>query len=371
MKRVLSLIACLLFAQPCLAQVVNAKGVATVPYSVAVTPQDKEKAYRAAQVASIERYFAENGEAESENFEAIQPKIEENLDKFIMSTTVLNEQDQPSLHKFSMAVRTELNVAKLRSTLRGASVTGKTANAEKSPMVFIFIGREVAGVKAFDDRVVKRQEMNVEADMKSGGSAKGSEGESIKSSSVSTHASKQRSEKVAVGVAINMETGGSTSRKSDEVTYRLLSMTGNKTSVTSVFSQSGFLGTDSDLVLADSDIKALNQDYSKGNDLTPATMRGIVQSLRKVKIPLFVLATFDVGTPSQDPATGLQRIAVSVTGRVLDVSGAFPREVASVPPVQYFAVGSDNAIATTKALKDAALAATREIVSRLNAVGVH
>jgi hypothetical protein len=59
-----------------------------------------------------------------------------------------------------------------------------------------------------------------------------------------------------------------------------------------------------------------------------------------------------------------------VTARVLDVQGPRPREVASVPAVQYVAVAPDNAVASTKAMKDASIAASREIVSRLNAGGV-
>jgi len=62
---------------------------------------------------------------------------------------------------------------------------------------------------------------------------------------------------------------------------------------------------------------------------------------------------------------------VTVTGRILDVTGNFPREVASVPAVQYFGVGPDNASASGKALKDAATAAAREVVARINAAGIH
>ncbi len=361
----------MLISLHCVAQVVNTKGVGTVSYRDQLSSLDKEKAYRAAQVASIERYFAENGQAESENFEAIQPKIEENLDKFIMSTTVLNEQDQPGVHKYSVAVRTELNVAKLRNTLRNASSAGKTSTGEKSQMVYVFVGREVAGVKAFDDRVVKREEVTIERDVKASGSTKGKEGESVRANSVATNASKTSSAKLSASRSINVETGGSTTRKSDELSFRILPMASHKTSVTSVFSQSGFSVADPEFVLTDADLKAVNTDYSKGNDLAPATIRGVVLSLRKANVPLLVLATFDVGTPSQDPDTGLQRIAVSVSGRVMDLTGALPREVASVPPVQYFAIAPDNATATTKALKDASMAAAKEIVSRLNVGGIH
>jgi hypothetical protein len=370
MKKILIALFCLALSAPGMAQIVTTKGVATISYANTVSPLDKEKAYRAAQVASIERYFAENGEAESENFEAVQGKVEENLDKFIMSTTVLSEQDQPGLRKYSMAVRTELNVAKLRTTLRGAGAVNKAATGEKSQMVYVFVGRETASVKSFDDRVVQREEVTVKAEAKGSGSKRGRESESIRGNSVSTNDSVSREGKFSGSRSINVETGGSTTRKSDELSYRLLSMANQKTSVTSVFSQSGYLVADPDFVLADADMKALNKDYSTGNDLTPATMRGVVNSLRNAKVPLLVLATFDVNPPSQDDATGLVRVTVSVTGRVMDLRGSLPREVASVPPVQYFALGSDAAVATTKALKDASLAATREIVSRLGAVGV-
>ena len=111
------------------AQVVQVKGVGTVSYAGELSPAIKEKAYQAAQVSAIERYYAENGEAETENFEAIQDRVQASLDKFILSTSVLNEQDQPGLRKYSIAVRVELNVAKLRNTLRSSSATRRDIRA--------------------------------------------------------------------------------------------------------------------------------------------------------------------------------------------------------------------------------------------------
>lgn len=371
MKKLLILLAGLLLSLSSLAQVVTVKGVNTITYAAILGPAEKEQAYRAAQVASVERYFAESGEAESQNFDAIQEKIAANLDKFILSTTVLNEQDQPGLHKYSITVRIELNVAKLKNTLRASSVVARADNAARSQMVYVFVGREVASVRAFDDRIVKRAETNVEQSSKNSGSTTGREGESIKASAVSTNASRQTAEKVSFSSSVNVETGGSTTRKADEVSYRLLPMGNQKTAITSVFSQAGFSVAEPEFVLGDNDIKAVNQDYAKGNDLAPATVRGVVQALRKSQIPYLVLATMDVNSPAPDPATGLQRVGVSVTGRVMDLTGNLPREVASVPPVQYFALGADNASALTKALKDASVSAAREIVSRLNAAGIH
>jgi len=92
--------------------------------------------------------------------------------------------------------------------------------------------------------------------------------------------------------------------------------------------------------------------------------------MKKSQVPVLILATLDVGASSQDPATGMQRVAVTVTGRVLDLAGSIPNEIASVPPQQFFGVGPDNSVAAEKGLKEASLSAAREVVSRLNAAGI-
>ena len=369
MRKYLMLIACLYLPLFAHAQVVQVKGVGTSSYSGELSPSVKEKAYLSAQVAAVERYFAENGESESQNFEAIQDKIEANLDKFILSTTVVNEQDQSSLRKYSVAVRVELNVAKLRNTLRGSSAASKASGGEKSQLVYVFVGREAASVRSFDDRVVKRAEASEKVRVSNSRSVRGSEGESITETSVLTTGSKQTAQNGVMNTAMRVETGGSTTHRADDTSYRLLPMSNVKTSITSVFSQGGFNVADPEFVLSDKDFKSVNSDFAAGNDLSPATMRSVVLSMRKSQVPILVLATLDVGVPQQDPATGLQRVAVAVSGRVLDLTNSLPREIASVPTVQYFGVGPDNAAAMNKGLKEGALAAAREVVSRLNAVG--
>lgn len=324
-------------------QIIQAKGAGTLPYAGVVTPEIKERAYVKAQLNAVERYFAENGEAESQNFEAIESTIQDNLEKFILSTVVLNEQDQSSMHKYSVAVRVEINAAKLRNTLRGASAAGKASNTAKSQLVYVFVGREIASTRSFDVRTMKRAEVELE--------------------DATSRRGVQR-------VAAQVETGGSATRKADDVAYRLLPMANVVTSITSVFSQGGYLVADPAFAIGDKDIKAINKDFSTGNDIDAATLRSVVASLRKLHVPLMILATLDAGAPSQDTATGLQRAGVSVSVRVLDVSYPIPREVVSVPAIQIFGVGSDNQVARDKALKDGSLAAAREVVSRLNAAGI-
>jgi hypothetical protein len=343
MKRIFLLCALLATSLLAQAQVIQTKGVGSLTYSGVLSPETKEKAYVKAQLAAVERYFAENGEAETQNFDSIEDQIAENLDKFILNTAVINEQDMASLHKYSVVVRVDLNVAKLRNALRSASNVGKAGNAAKSQLVYLFVGRETASVRAFDARVFKRT--TVDAGVT--GPAKGVQ-----------HAVAQ------------VETGGSSTQKADEIEYRILPTTNYATSITSVFSQGGFVVVDPAYAISDKDNNAVRKDFSAGNELQASTIRSVVATLKKAQVPLLVLATLDAGPPGQDPATGMARVAVNVTGRVLDLRGPFPREIASVPVQQFYGIAPDNMVARDKGLKDAALAAARETVSRLNAAGV-
>jgi hypothetical protein len=359
-----------LFQGQATAQIVQAKGVTTITYGAALTPADKENAYQAAQMAAIERYFAENGEAESQNFEAIQEGVRANLDKFILTTTILNESDQASFHKYSLAVRVEINVAKLKNTLKSVSAAGNTAARDKSQLVYLFMGREASSVRSFDAHVVKRAVADAQGSATGSESVKGTEGESFKGRAVSTNASKQSSASATAHSEGSVETGGSSTQKMDEVGFRLLPMDSQKTSITSTFSQAGFSVADPEFVLSDADLKAVKSDYSNGSDCAPATLRAVVLSLRKAQVPFLVLATLDVGMPGTDPASGLMRVSVVASARVLDLSGNLPREVAAVPPVQIYGIGPEFAVARDKALKDASVAAAREVVSQLNAAGI-
>jgi hypothetical protein len=83
-----------------------------------------------------------------------------------------------------------------------------------------------------------------------------------------------------------------------------------------------------------------------------------------------VLATLDVNEPSVDPASGMYRVAVVVTARVLDLASGLPREVASTPPFDSVGLGIKDKEAQDKALKDGSLRAAKEVVQRLNAVDV-
>ena len=358
------------------AQVVSVKGVGTVPYTGNVfVDADKVAAVQRAKLKAVERYFAENGESESANFDAVAPYIEANLDKFILSDVITDEKDEKALKRYSVAIKVEINVSKLRNELKKASAAGNPAAgnataAGKSQLAYLFIAREVSSSRSFDDRVVKRVEAEGTQSSLKTNVKRGSEGESIGANKISTNASVTQNGRNNFNESLKIETGGSVTRKADEASYRLLPMDDKKSSITKAFTNGGFKAADSALILSDKETLAVNNDYSKGSDLSPSTIKMVAAKMKAAGVSYLVIATLDIGAYIQDPATGQQRANVSVSGRILDLNSAIPSEAASVTPQQYAGIGLDNATASASALKKAAESAARELVSSLNAAGI-
>jgi hypothetical protein len=338
------------------AQVVSSKGMATIKYdsslfSSKASADDKQRAFKTAEVNAIERYYAENGESQAENFDSIRDKVAASLDTFVLGATLVSEEDKTDAHQYSVVVRVDINVAKLRNAVKGTSSVTATPNGQKSPLTFVFVARQQDSVKSYDDRVYKRADVKESANEKSSRSSYSANG------------------------SVSVETGGSRTRKADDVTWRLVPSGELNSVFTGVFAQSGFQVVEAGYVEPSSGghlrISAMENDFKTGNDLQPATMREAVLGLQTAQVPYLALGTLDIGMQDTDDVTGLTRVYVTVTAKLIDVTTRFPRTVASVGPVQYAGTGPDASVAKTNALKRAADAAARELAAQLNNAAVH
>ena len=361
------------------AQVATARGKASVTYEGSVfgtkaSPEVKERALKAAQVKAVEFYYAEAGESQSANFDAIRDKVAASLDAFILDTTVLDEQDQTDKRTYTVTVRTSINVAKLRNAVKAGSATQAVAKGDKSKLTFLFVSRQVDSEKVFDDRVYKRVDQTVKVDAKGAASKNGVEGESVRGGRVGTNASVNRSAGIEAKRTDTIETGGSTTRKASESTWRIFPSANLNATFTGIFASAGFKVLEAAYVEPYTNgllkIKNVENDYKSGNDLDPATLRDIVRGLQAAQIPYLAFGTLDVGLTDTDPASGLMRVAVTVTGKILDLSTGIPENLSTVGPVQYAGIGPTEAEARGNALKKAADSAARELVSQLTNIGL-
>ncbi len=280
-------------------------------------------------------------------------------------------------------MRASLNVANLRNAMQANSAVGKAADSEKSMLSFVFVSRQVASEKTFDDRVYKRSE----ASMQVSGQAsrqetnstkeKTSEGESVRKSQVDTFGSKteKRDDNVSIDASAKAvatsETGGSTTRKASETTWRLLPSANLNQVFVSNFSQAGYDVVEAAMVESDKfKVSDIENDYKSGNDLQPKTLRAIASGMKEASVPYVALGTLDVGLPAKDSQTGLMRVDVTVNAKVWDVTKPIPRTKSAVGPIVYSGVGPNEDVARGNALKSAANSAAQELSSRMSTLAI-
>jgi len=359
------------FALSASAQIQQARGKASVPYTAkSVTPDVKAKALQNAQLKAVEMYYAEAGESESAAFDQMRAKIVENPDRYILETTVLSEDDNPGSKSYTVAVKVSLNVANLRNDMKAGSAVGKASRTERSALAFVFVSREQDSEKAYDTRVTKRVDQGIKVDAQV--KQTGSEGESIRRGQVSTNESQTLNG--SANVSRTIETGGTRTRRASESTWRLFPSANLNQVFTQTFTRAGFKVNEASLIEPYTGgkfkVSMVENDYKAGNDLQSSTMQNITQGMKNAQIPYIALGTLDLGLADTDPQSGMQRVAVTVNARVLDVTQTIPDTIASVGPVQYAGVGPTEAEARTNALKLAANNAARELTAQLTNLGL-
>lgn len=369
------------------AQIQQARGQYTVNYKDSLGTFDrkeapaavKQKARQEAELKAIEAYYAEAGQSESANFDAIRSKVLQEPGRYILESTVIAEKDEAKDYQYTAAVRVSLNVANLRNAVQAKSAVGQAADSEKSALSFVFVSRQVDSTKKFDDRVFKRQDNSASQSVAQKDSHavadKSSEGESVKRSQVSTHGSSSRTESQGTDIAakstVTSETGGSTVSRASESTWRVMPSANLNQVFVAQFSQAGYDVIESAMVETDKfKVADIENDYKSGNDLQPKTLRAVAAGLKEAQIPYIALGTLDVGLAAKDPQTGLQRVSVTVNAKVWDVTKPIPRTRVAVGPVSYAGVGPSDDEARGSALKLAASNAAQELSSRMTTMGM-
>jgi hypothetical protein len=225
-------------------------------------------------------------------------------------------------------------------------------------LTFVFVARQQDTAQSFDDKVYQR------ADVGRAYGEKTNEGESLRGNSISTSGSREET------VSVSTTTGGSVTRRSDSLTWKVANANEVNTAMTGIFSSAGYEVVEAEYVESESNgllsVDRIRKDFGAGDDLASATLRDTANGVRAAGIPYLAYGTLDVGMRDRDPVSGNVRIFVTVTGKLLDVSGRFPRTVSSVGPVQYAGLGPDESVARTNALRDAAEKTAQQMANEMN-----
>lgn len=361
----LATLAILLAATPFLAaeaQTVSVRGTGSASFGMRLTPEARAQALEKAKANALEAYVAEAGPARIRLFEARRSELLGQVDRYVLSSIVLAENEDRKAKSYTVTIRAEINAALLQVSLDSGAAVMHAAPAQKSLITFLFMARSQDSVQSFQDREYRR------ADATTGYSENTNEGESFRGNSIGTSGTINRS------ASATTTTGGSTTRRADAVTWKVANAAEINTAMTGAFSAAGYEVVEAEFVEGDSagllSIERVRQEFSTGDDLSPATLRSSAQGVGAAQIPFFAYGTLDVDLQDRDPATGNIRVYVTVTGKVLDVTGRFPRTVTSVGPVQFAGLGPTESVARTNALREASERAAQQMINELNVKAV-
>jgi len=352
------------------AQTLTSKGAATVTFDGKLTAAVKERAMHDAKVNALDRYIAQTDGAKSRNYELARAGLVGTIDSYVLAATVISEEADPKAGRYAVAIRAEINGPRLENALVGNSAVSSTPTAQKSLMTFVFVARQQGAVQSFDDKVYKRVDANVTGSGTADAQRDATESERITGNSISTSDKVRASENYQASTSASVTTGGSTTAKSDVVTWNVTRADEINTIMTGAFTAAGYEVVEAEYV-GQLDVEAIRKGYGTGEDLSAGALQGAVRGVQSAGgFRYFALGKLDVGMRDKDPATGLTRVYVTASGKVLDVAGSYPRTVSSVGPEQFAGLGPSETVARTNALREAAGAAAERLINELNARGV-
>lgn len=327
-------------------------------FSSGPSDEFKDTSITKAKRAAWEKYTQSFSPSKMKSYRQIESSILKNIDDYIIEVSVIHEKEDDVAKRYTVFVRATINTAKFDAKLSEVSNAGSMRSGSGSLFSFIFVARQVDSIKSFDAK-------HTQIEMKDGSSYEKESGAQHDGSTVGSHEYKNISKNT---------TGGSTTKKSDQVAYRILSADSVDTSMNQVLTASGFEVVGYEDVVSEcggSEPSNIKAEFTQSNTISRIARRNAIKGARECEVSYFAVGTLDVGLSEVDPVSGLQRTYVSVKSQVWNIDKRLPRKIASVGPVQYQGLGPNARVAQTNALKLAAKNVANEIVNQLNAKGLY
>ena len=359
----INVIAALIFLPAVSSAEVNVNGKSTQDFDPGVFSSKPSGKFRKnaildAKLAAWERYTQRFSPSKMKSYRQIESSIIKDIDEYIIETNVIDEEINKSDKRYTVAVRATINTAKLDAKLSEISNAGSSSSGSGSNFTFIFVAREESSIKSFDAKRTK-------IEMNEGSGYENETATQQDDSLLGSHENKAISKTT---------TGGSVTRKADQVDYQILSAGAIDAAMGDVLTASGFEVVDyGDVVSAcgGTEPQDVRQEFTKSNEISRVARRDAIKGSRDCDVSYFAVGTLDVGMSEIDPVTGNERVYVSVTAQEWNIDKRLPKKIASVGPVQYQGLGPNVKVAQTNALKQSAKNAANEIVNQLNAKGLY
>ena len=378
---------------------VKAIGSVETKFTKSATTGQKKLALEDAKKKALDKYLAGLDSQRLRIINNFKDDLYKNINIYVPEVVSLNDGRWENGY-WNINVETSINESQIEE-LVNKYAQSNMKKQEEVYLSFVFVAREVEGVKAFkaeeNDKIAENNaykenlEVNEKASLATNEKANIATNEKVdqnnkkKPGIISTGSSEevkyqgegtaQYKGEAASKYQGNVDntksnvyektTSGSIDKKSEVVRYRSYTPEEIEAKVTEVFNKADFtvVPTFESGINRDKFIK----DFSGGDDITDVTKKETVDLTKAKGINLIAVAMLDVGREQIDSATGLSKVYVNVMGYILDSRGKFTKKIASVGPVQYSGLGENPKVAKVNALVNAGTSASKDLVDQLRA----
>ena len=345
---------------------VFATGRAEVTVQRKPKPEDKARAEQLARINAVDTYFAGLSAADAKRYDALRAEIIEELDYFILTSQVLGGAHDKDRSIYSATVQLQLNINRLKQKL--VPGTDERYAEPKAELAFLFVTRQVAEQKAFDDRVYRRRDVtrSDQATASTRDADSGTSGESGSDTNWSMSDAAVKSE-VSTTRSTAIETGGSRTSRATQRTYKVSS----SQSFNAAFLE-GLTARDwpFDPVEVETEpainVDGVRDDFANQEEVQPATLQSLVAQARGAGFAYLVIGTLDVSLPTKDPTVGVRRVSVEINAKVYDISGRRVKTILTIKPMLVSGFDEDDGRAQAKAIREAAIRASEQFLSQLS-----
>ena len=378
---------------------VKAIGSVETKFTKSATTGQKKLALEDAKKKALDKYLAGLDSQRLRIINNFKDELYKNINVYVPEVVPLNDGRWENGY-WNVDVEASINESQIEE-LVNKFAQSNMKKKEEVYLSFVFVAREVEGVKAFkaeeNDKVAENnaykedlgvsEKASVATNEKAGiatnekvdqnkqkklGIINTGSSEEVKYKGEGTAQYKGESASKYQGNVADTQsnvyektTSGSIDKKSEVVKYRSYTPEEIEAKVTEVFNKADFtvVPTFESGINRDKFIK----DFSGGDDITDVTKKETVDLTKAKGINLIAVAMLDVGREQIDPATGLSKVYVNVMGYILDSRGKFTKKIASVGPLQYSGLGDNPKVAKVNALVSAGTSAAKDLVDQLRA----
>ena len=378
---------------------VKAIGSVETKFTKSATTGQKKLALEDAKKKALDKYLAGLDSQRLRIINNFKEDLYKNINVYVPEVVSLNDGRWENGY-WNIDVEASINESQIEE-LVNKYARSNMKKKEEVYLSFVFVAREVEGVKAFkaedNDKVAENNAykenlgVNEKASVATNEKASMATNEKVEQNNkkkpgiISTGSSEEvkyqgegtaqyqgeGASKYQGNVADTQNnvyektTSGSIDKKSEVVRYRSYSPEEIEAKVTEVFNKADFtvVPTFESGINKDKFLK----DFSGGDDITDATKKETVDLTKTKGINLIAVAMLDVGREQIDSATGLSKVYVNVMGYILDSRGKFTKKIASVGPIQYSGLVENPKVAKVNALVSASTSAAKDLVDQLRA----